>query len=182
MAVSNGGGHSDERTEREAFSSLYLRYADEIHRFSLRWTGDPTAAEEVTSTVFMESWRRRSEVDLTSKPARPWLYAVARNVLRSQRRAQYRQEAAIRTLEYVQRGYADDPSEELTRRQTTRVLVGSLESLPREQREVVGLCVFGGRSYAAAAVDLEVPVGTVRSRLARARLHLANAVRTANGA
>jgi RNA polymerase sigma-70 factor (ECF subfamily) len=182
MAVSNGGGLSDERVEREEFSFLYRRHADELYRFCLRRTGNPAAAEEVLATVFLESWRRRHELDFRSKPARPWLYAVARNVLRNQWRDQRRQEAAIRTLEYVQRRYADDPSEELARQQTARVLVGSLEALPREQREVVGLCMFGGRSYAAAALDLKVPIGTVRSRLARARLNLAHAVRTASGA
>jgi DNA-directed RNA polymerase specialized sigma24 family protein len=54
-------------------------------------------------------------------------------------------------------------------------------ALPQGQREVVSLCLLGGRSYEAAAVDLKVPIGTVRSRLARARLSLAHAVRTANG-
>lgn len=181
MAASGGGDRSNERAEREEFSSLYRQHFDALYRFCLRRAGNPATAEEVLATVFLESWRRRDEVDFNSKPAQPWLYAVARNVLRTQWRDQRRQEATARTLEYVQRCYADDPSVELARQHTARALVGSLETLPREQREVVGLCVFGGRSYAAAALDLKVPIGTVRSRLARARLHLAHAVRSANG-
>jgi RNA polymerase sigma-70 factor (ECF subfamily) len=133
------------------------------------------------ATVFLEAWRRRGEVDFESRPIRPWLYGVARNVLRNQRRAQRRQEATVRSLEYVHRRYAEDPSEVLVRQQAAHAVVGSLESLPAGQREVVDLCLLGDLSYAAAAGDLEVPVGTVRSRLSRARLHLALAVRAAGG-
>jgi DNA-directed RNA polymerase specialized sigma24 family protein len=63
----------------------------------------------------------------------------------------------------------------------TFALVGSLGALPEGQREVAALCLLGDSSYEAAASELEVPVGTVRSRLYRARLSLALAVRGADG-
>jgi RNA polymerase sigma factor (sigma-70 family) len=179
--VSKGRGGNSDRTEGEEFARLYQCHARELFRFCLRRVGNPAGAEEVLATVFLEAWRRRNEVDFTCKPAQPWLYGVARNVLRNQHRAQQRREVTLRNLEYLQQHYADDPSEELARRQTARALVGSLEALPQAQREVVSLCLFSGRSYEAAAMDLKVPVGTVRSRLSRARLNLARAVRLADG-
>jgi RNA polymerase sigma-70 factor, ECF subfamily len=181
MAGPNGGDYGSDKSEREAFARIYRCYADELFRFCILRIGDAAAAEEAMATVFLEAWRRRREVDFISKPARPWLYGVARNVLRNQQRAQRRREATVRDLQGLRHGYADDPSEELARRQATRALVGSLGTLPRGQREVVGLCLLGGRSYEAAAMDLKVPIGTVRSRLARARLRLAHAVRTMDG-
>lgn len=180
MAVSVcRGGDGDER-ERVAFTRAYRRYSDELYRYCLPRIGNPATAEEVLATVFLEAWRRRHEVDFTSRPIRPWLYGVARNVMRNQRRAQRRQEATVRDLGYLHRRHAEDPSEALARRQATHALVGSLDSLPDDQRAVVELCLLGGFSYEAAAGDLKVPIGTVRSRLSRARLNLALAVRAAD--
>jgi RNA polymerase sigma factor (sigma-70 family) len=182
MDAPPGRGQLIEGEEGKSFSCAYRSYADELYRFCLRQTGDRALAEEVSATVFLEAWRRYEEVDFSSRPIRPWLYGVARNVLRNQRRAQLRQEEAIRDLGQLNRRYADDPSEELARREVTCALVCSLESLTEGQRQVVNLCLLGDSSYEAAAGDLEVPVGTVRSRLARARLNLTLAVRAASGA
>jgi RNA polymerase sigma-70 factor, ECF subfamily len=167
--------------ERRALAHAYRRHSEELYRFCLRRVGNPTLAEEALATVFLEAWRRHREVDFDSLPIRPWLFGVARNVLRNQCRAQRRQEATVRSLESLHRRYADDASEEVARRQLTGALVGSLEALPDGQRQVVALCLLGGSSYESAAGDLDVPIGTVRSRLARARLTLALAVRTVSG-
>jgi len=159
----------------------YRCHWQELYRYCLRRTGgDHFVAEEVSATVFLEAWRRRGEVDFSSRPIRPWLYETAKNVLRNYKRTERRRKKFVESLEYVQPHHAADPSEEVTRRQATRALVGSLEALPDGQRQVVGLCLLGDASYEAAAVDLKVPVGTVRSRLYRARLNLALAVRAAD--
>ena len=165
-----------------AFDSLYRRHADPVYRYCLRRTRDPDMAEDALAIVFLEAWRRRDEVDLTSRPAEPWLYGVARNVLRNQRRSLRRRDATLRSL-----GHAclpetsDDVGERVERRQTVDALLRSLHALPPAQRAVVGLCVLEDRTYEAAAGALRIPVGTVRSRLSRARLHLALALRVAEG-
>ena len=102
-------------------------------------------------------------------------------MLSGQQRDRRRKEELVRTLGEVQPRYADDPCEELFRTHTARALVGSLRSLPPAQRQVVGLCLIDECSYEAAAAALRIPVGTVRSRLFRARMNLALAVRRANG-
>jgi RNA polymerase sigma-70 factor (ECF subfamily) len=178
-AGSPGGAGS--RVEHEAFDSLYRSHADQVYGFCLRRTGDPTLAEDARATVFLEAWRRRREVDLTSRPVAPWLFGVARNVLRNQSRAERRQGATQRDLGHLQRRHGEDLSEQLARRQVANALVGSLRELSPSQRQVVGLCLLGERSYEAAAGTLEIPIGTVRSRLSRARLHLEIAVRAADG-
>jgi RNA polymerase sigma factor (sigma-70 family) len=177
--------HPPTQTQRHgeyaAFDVLYRRHADQVYWFCLRRTGDTAQADEARAIVFLEAWRRRSEVDLSSRPAAPWLYGVARNVLRNQRRAVRRYDATMLSLVHVERGRSEDISEHVQRRQVVAALMRSLQSLPPAQRDVVVLCLLGGRSYEAAARVLHIPVGTVRSRLSRARLHLALAIRAADG-
>ncbi len=162
--------------EQIAFDALYRQHADRLYGFCLRRTGDAALADEMRAIVFLEVWRRRRDVDLSSRPVAPLLYGVARNVLRNQRRSVSRRDAALRSLGRLQRGCAEDVGECVQRRQQAETLLRSLRALPPAQREVVGLCLLGDRSYEAAAVALQIPVGTVRSRLARARRRLASAI------
>lgn len=181
MAMSPGAGPTTDDEKRKALTSAYTRHSQGIYKFCLRRTGDETAAQEIAQKVFEEAWKKRDEVNFTSRPIGPWLYAVARNMLHNRRRDERRREDVLHRLGEVTPLHADDPSEELARRQAARALVGSLGSLPSGQRQVVSLCLLGDCSYETAAGVLEVPIGTVRSRLYRARLNLALAVRGANG-
>jgi RNA polymerase sigma-70 factor (ECF subfamily) len=165
--------------EHVAFDALYRHHADRVYGFCLRRTGDVGQAEEARAIVFLEAWRRRRDIDFASRPAGPWLYGVARNVLRNQRRALQRRDAALRSLGDVQRGRSEDVSEHVQRRQVIEVLLRTLQTLPPAQREVVWLCVLDNRSYEAAAGALQIPIGTVRSRLSRARMQLASAIHAA---
>lgn len=180
-----GGLDSARRPPRgteAAFDALYRRYAEPVYRYCLRQTGDADMAEDALAIVFLEAWRRHGEVDLTSRPAEPWLYGVARNVLRNQRRARRRRDATLRSLGHARPPDAyDDVSERVERRQVLDALLRSLHALPPAQRAVVGLCVLEDRTYEAAAGALRIPVGTVRSRLSRARLHLALSLGMAEG-
>ncbi|HEX4805534.1 MAG TPA: sigma-70 family RNA polymerase sigma factor [Conexibacter sp.] len=174
-------GRSPKESET-AFDSLYRRCAEPVYRYCLRRTGDADLAEDALAIVFLEAWRRRDEVDLTSLPAEPWLYGVARNVLRNQRRSRRRRDATLHSLGHARPPAAlDDVSERVERQQVMDALVRSLHALPPGQRAVVDLCVLEDRTYEAAAGALRIPVGTVRSRLSRARVHLSLAVRAAEG-
>jgi RNA polymerase sigma factor (sigma-70 family) len=179
-SVEAHGRNRGKDDEREAFVSAYEVHAEGLYKFCLRQVGYPTA-EDISQKVFERAWVRWSEVDSASRPIGPWLYGVARNVVRNQRRRRQRQEETVRDIASLHRFYADDPSEELARREAAHTLVGSLEALPDKQRDVVTLCLLSDCSYETAATVLEVPVGTVRSRLYRARLNLALAVRATDG-
>ena len=180
MEASHTTGRRGE--DGEEIASAFRSHARELYRFCLRLTGNPTRADEALGEVFMQVCARRQEIDFGSRPLRPWLYGIARNVLLNQWREEQRQQATALRLTDLHRRSAEDAGEEFARRQVTQTLLCSLGALPEEQRQVVVLCVFDDRSYEAAASDLNVPVGTVRSRLYRARLSLALAVRAADGA
>lgn len=176
------GNHPDDRGgERADFETAYERHFNVVYRFCLSRTGNSAVAQEITQKVFAEAWKRWGDIASPSRPLAPWLFTVARNMLSGQQRDHRRKEELVRTLGAVQPRYADDPCEELARTHTARALVGSLRSLPPAQRQVVGLCLIDQCSYEAAAAALHIPVGTVRSRLSRARMNLALAVRSANG-
>lgn len=176
------GGPSDRelwlrgaRGDADAFGVLFDRHGTAIYNYLFRRTADWGLAEELTSVVFLEAWRRREEVRLERESALPWLYATATNVLRNQRRALRRYRHALARLPRPRdepdpvddaAGRADDAAE-------VRRLLGLLARLPKREQDVFALCVLGELSYEQAAAALELPVGTVRSRLSRARARLA---------
>jgi DNA-directed RNA polymerase specialized sigma24 family protein len=73
------------KDNREAFASLFERYADSVFNYCFRRSGDWAAAEDIVSSVFVEAWRRRNDLEITSESERllPWLLGVATNQLRS---------------------------------------------------------------------------------------------------
>jgi RNA polymerase sigma factor (sigma-70 family) len=167
-------------TDPEAFGELYERHAQAVYAFCARRTGDLTLAEDLTSVVFLEAWRRRRSVRLDGRSALPWLLGTARNVVRNQRRSLRRHRAALLRMS------ANDVSpsgeeEAIGRVDAQRALSAALEAvgrLPREQQDAVNLVLWSGLSYEDAAQALGVPIGTVRSRIARARAALGTSLAT----
>lgn len=160
--------------DADHFDRLYRQYGEKIFGFCLRRTGDRATADEIRAMVFYEAWRRRGDVDLITRAALPWLYGVATNVMRNHLRSTRRREAAFRRLPPPHT--EADPAEEVTDRlyalERAREIAALVNRLPAGEREVVVLCMVGDLSYAAAAHQLRLPVGTVRSRLSRARARL----------
>jgi RNA polymerase sigma-70 factor, ECF subfamily len=153
-----------------AFGTLFERHFRSVYNYCFRRTGDWSQAEELTAIVFFEAWRRRRDVRLERHDALPWLLGVATNVVRNLRRTQRRHRSALARLPREQAAdFAADADERLDdERQMQRVL-SALGKLPRADQDVLALCLWEGLSYEDAAVSLGVPVGTVRSRLSRAR-------------
>ncbi|MFB7708608.1 RNA polymerase sigma factor [Streptomyces sp. NPDC056105] len=161
--------------DREAFADLYEEYARAIYNHALRLTGDWSLAEEIMSDTFLTAWATRERLDPDADaPLGPWLYGIATNKAHNARRG------LRRRLAFLARQPAapdvDDFAEETAgriddARQLARIH-SSLAELRRPEREVIALCVWAGLDYAQAADALGVPVGTVRSRLSRARAKL----------
>ncbi|MEU3693559.1 RNA polymerase sigma factor [Streptomyces narbonensis] len=160
--------------DSDAFGSLFDDYARAVHNHAFRLTGDWSAAEDVLSLTFLEAWRLRASVDPDGGSLRPWLLGIATNVVRNTRRAARRHEAALNRLprEEVLPDFADELVGRINDAERVAALQAALSRLRRPEREVVALCVWSGLDYAAAAQALGVPVGTVRSRLSRARKKL----------
>jgi RNA polymerase sigma-70 factor, ECF subfamily len=161
------------RGDVEAFGRLFERHARAIYNFCFRRTADWSTAEDLTSVVFLEAWRRR-DVELLPDKVLPWLYGIATNVVRNRRRSSRRHAAAL--ARFAPPDAPPDFTEEiLDRLDEERDMAGVLRlvsQLPQRQQDVLALCVWTGLSYEDAALALGVPVGTVRSRLARARIRL----------
>lgn len=166
----------DAETHREQFEFIYRRHGELIYRYCLRRLRDPALAEDACSSVFIEAWRRRDVLDVGDRAGLPWLYGVARNVLRNQRRALRRHDAVLMRLPRPTSSFesVDDVDERLDAARAAHHVHTLIEALPSGERAVVILCLANELSYASAADRLGVPVGTVRSRLSRARERLAS--------
>jgi RNA polymerase sigma-70 factor (ECF subfamily) len=153
---------------------LWDAHARAIYRFCFRRTADIALAEDLTSIVFLEAWRRRRDLSLAPGEALPWLYGVATNVLRNQRRSQRRYQAALARVQppLEEPDFADGLTDRLDDEMQMRLILGRLRELSRLEQEVLSLCVWEGLAPGEAAVALAVPEATVRTRLHRARQHL----------
>lgn len=165
--------HRIRANDPEAFGDLYGRHGPTIHRFALRRTGDPHHADDVTATVFLEAWRRRHRTELHQPTALPWLYGVTTNVLHNWRRSRRRHDAALDRLRS-----RIDPGPALTDQQAeaadeARRVLARLPRLPAGELDVLVLATWEGLSIAEIADALDLPAGTVKSRLHRARQRLA---------
>ncbi|HWF42371.1 MAG TPA: RNA polymerase sigma factor [Acidothermaceae bacterium] len=159
--------------DHSAFGDLFVRHANRIHNYCFRRTGSWTLAEDATSQTFMEAWRKRSSIVVTDSLL-PWLFVAANNVCRNTERA--RRRAANVHAKTPQSEHVGDHADEVaaridSERQMQRVL-SALRTLKRSDQDVVAMCDWEGLSYDEAAAALGVPIGTVRSRLSRARARL----------
>ncbi|ADI09189.1 putative sigma factor [Streptomyces bingchenggensis BCW-1] len=161
----------------EAFGELFDACARSVYNHAYRLTGDWSTAEDMVSLTFLEAWRLRERIDPEGGSLRPWLLGIATNTVRNARRAARRHAAAVNRLPRQEgvRDFADDVASRIDDAGLLASVTTALKALRRPEREVLALCVWSGLDYAAAAEALGVPVGTVRSRLSRARKKLAAA-------
>lgn len=163
--------------DHEAFGDLYERHARAVLAFCLRRTADEQLAEDLTSMVFLETWRQRGGRRLTTPSARAFLLGVATNVLHQHWRTRRRHAAAIArvrssTSTAAQSHHEADTIAHLDAVRRIRAVRDALQDLPRRELDVLTLVAWGELSYEETAAALGVPVGTVRSRLSRARARL----------
>ena len=159
--------------DTEAFGVLFERHARTIYNYCFRRVGNWAAAEDLVSIVFLEAWRRIDK-PLPNGKELPWLYGIATNVVRNRRRAERRYAAALVRVPPRESlpSFEDDSDARLDDEELMARALDLLARLPRREQEVFALCAWDELSYEDAAVALGVPVGTVRSRLSRARSRL----------
>jgi len=159
-------------SEPETFGLIYDRHAATLLRFLGRRAG-AKIAEGLMGDLFRIAFERRKAFDASRESALPWLYGIGSNLLLKHRRSE------ARRLRATARMAADSqPTDWRTRAATldARVSISrvadAIESLPGEEREPLLLFAWEELSYHHVAEALELPIGTVRSRLNRARAHL----------
>ncbi|MEV0746334.1 RNA polymerase sigma factor [Streptomyces sp. NBC_00184] len=158
----------------DAFGGLFDDHAQTVFRYAVRSTGDWAGAEDVVSLTFLEAWRLRGTLRESDEELKPWLLGIATNVLRNTRRAARRHEAALTRMPAAPAvpDFADELVGRIHDAEQLAAAQAALRRLRPKEREVFLLCVWDGLDYRDAARALGVPVGTVRSRLSRARKRL----------
>jgi RNA polymerase sigma-70 factor (ECF subfamily) len=157
--------------DETAFTALYRARHAAVYRFALQMTGSVVIAEDVTQEVFIALIEHGRRFDPARGTLASFLYGIARNMVR-RRMEKDREVEAIGEF-----AAEDDVLGDLTRQETIGQVRRAVLSLPGMYREAVVLCDLQDLSYDEAAVALDCPVGTVRSRLNRGRAMLARKLR-----
>jgi RNA polymerase sigma-70 factor (ECF subfamily) len=162
--VARSVGHPD------AFAALFDRHAALIHRYAARRLGTE-AADDVMAETFAVAFQRRRDYDPERGDARPWLYGIATNLIRNHRRAEARRWRAMarETAAAGSESEADRAASRVTAEAARGDLARVLAGLPSRQRDVLLLYAWAELEYEEIAQALGLPIGTVRSRLHRAR-------------
>lgn len=165
------------RDEPELFAVIFDRHAPTIHRYAHRRLGS-SAADDVVAETFLAAFRQRGRYDRSRAEVRPWLYGIASNVIGKYRRAEVRMYRAVaRTgADLVVEPYAEGVEDRVVARDAIPELGSALAKLSKRQRDVLLLYAWVDLSYAEIATALSIPVGTVRSRMNRARQTLRRAL------
>ncbi|MFF3404420.1 RNA polymerase sigma factor [Streptomyces sp. NPDC002659] len=158
----------------EAFREVFKDHAQLVYRHAVRVTGDWALAQDIVSLTFLEAYRLREKLRDEGESPRPWLMGIATNVLRNTARAARRHDRALARVPAKETvpDFADELVGRMADAEQLAAAQAALAQLRRSEREVFALCVWSGLGYAEAAEALGVPVGTVRSRLSRARARL----------
>ncbi|MEO3773949.1 RNA polymerase sigma factor [Micromonospora sp. B9E7] len=163
--------------DHRLFTVLYDRHAKALYRYAHGRVG-PDAVDDVVSETFLIAFRRRQRYDTSRVDARPWLFGILTKEIshyRRRERAHYRAMARYDPVEVVpdlaERAVAGAAAHALR-----APLARALSDLPARDRDVLLLIAWGGLTYDETALALGVPVGTVRSRLNRARRKVSSAL------
>jgi RNA polymerase sigma-70 factor (ECF subfamily) len=163
------------RGDEDAFSRLFARHQRSIHRYASHMCGREQA-DDVVQETFLAVLRQRTRQDAPRGPVGAYLLGIARHVVLKRLGAKY-DALAIESLDEADAGEvassdAPTPLDALTREETIEAVRAGIASLPAGYREVIVLCELEDLDYAGAAAVIACPIGTVRSRLHRARAML----------
>ena len=161
--------------DAQAFEALYDRRQGGIYRYALRMTGSEAIADDVTQEVFLSLMRDRSDYQPSRGSVKSYLYGMARHRLlrlldREKTQVSFdNSDSELEEAAYVRLHADHDPFLDLARDEVVELVRQAVLSLPAHFREVIVLCHLQEMNYADAAEVIKCPIGTVRSRLARAR-------------
>jgi RNA polymerase sigma-70 factor (ECF subfamily) len=172
--------------DEQAFSTVFHRYQGQVYRYLRQMSGSSSTAEDVTQEVFIALMETSDRFDASKGSLKVYLYGIARNLLRRHVRRQSMQREV--DLDHVTEvalpvaGEGSDALADLERAEAIALLRRAIVALPPHYREVIVLCELHELSYEEAALIVDCPLGTIRSRLNRARRVLARKCRLDAGA
>jgi RNA polymerase sigma-70 factor (ECF subfamily) len=151
--------------DRDAFETLFTTFHVEVHRWALRIVRDASAADDVVVEAFWRAYRGRARFD-TSRSFGAWLRRIATNAARDHLRVVRRHAARLRNI--GSDGSHDAPAPPVSDRGVVEAVERALRSLPPRLQVVATLALIEERPYSEIADALDVPIGTVKSRVFRA--------------
>jgi RNA polymerase sigma factor (sigma-70 family) len=160
-------------TDPEQFSLLFRRHAPVIQRYVTRRIG-PHEADDVVAETFLAAFRQRASYRDGTPDARPWLYGIATNMVRRHWRTEVKQLRLLARTDTdpVLADFTQRVDESVSAASTSAALAAGLAGLPAAQRDALLLVAWGGLTYEQVAAATGVPLGTVQSRISRARRRL----------
>jgi len=175
-----------EAIPKPGFAEEALPWLDAVHRFALRLTRDPTLAEDLVQETFLRAYRSWDQFDRGTN-CRSWLFTICRNThLHERERASTRHEVmesdireemvGTTSLAFADRRAAGGSPDDVFDTVLDDALLAAIDALPGEYREVLVLSDLGDLTYPEIAQVLGIPIGTVKSRLFRARHQVRNAL------
>jgi RNA polymerase sigma-70 factor (ECF subfamily) len=164
-----------QRRDREAFAGLFHWFAPRVKRYMQRLGVDPELAEDLAQETLVQIWRKAGQYDPCKAAPSTWVFTVARNLRIDRIRRQ-----RLFEVELTDEADAEDEREDSHQRMLERLdsgrLAALLAGLPADQMEVIRLAYFEGLSHAEVGKALDVPLGTVKSRLRLALARLRKAM------
>jgi RNA polymerase sigma-70 factor, ECF subfamily len=175
-----------DATRHATFEAEALPHLDAVYRFALRLAGSPDAAQDLVQDTFLRAWRAWDQYEPGTR-ARSWLFTICRNTfLRSRERDQRQVRVVEREAPRLDTGgqggdvanplwssdHQQDPEGSFFARLVDDTVLEAVDALPEEYRTAVILSDLEGLPYAEIAGIMEVPVGTVKSRIFRGRRQL----------
>lgn len=155
----------------DAFREIFERHASTVHAYARKRIG-MTAGEEILAQTFLTAFEKRARFDLSYESARPWLLGIATNIIRHHLREEREH---LTALGKMFREQPETPVDDVARLDAQRLrprLIVALLALSDDDRETFLLLALGQLTYEEVASALRIPIGTVRSRIHRARMHL----------
>jgi len=171
--------------DASALEELYDRFGGPVYSLVLRISQQPASAEEIVQDVFLLLWCNAARYHASRGPLEPWLFTLARNraldFLRLKREKQRRREDSFEfeMSNAVSAPNPVPPIDEARRAERVRACVGAL---PEPQRRAIELAFFEGMTHSEIAAALSEPLGTVKSWIRNALIHLRESLETASAA
>ena len=166
-----------QQRDRKAFGRLFEMFGPRVKAYLIRQGADPATAEDLVQDVMLTVWRRGAQFDAKKGAVSTWVFTIARNrridTLRRARRPE------IDPTDPALVGEPDDPADSVVEAaQKNKRLHAAVAELPEEQKKMLRLAYFEDKSHSVIAGELDLPLGTVKSRLRLAMAKLRNALET----
>ncbi|WP_198169656.1 RNA polymerase sigma factor [Agromyces laixinhei] len=157
-----------------SFAIIFDRYRRLVFKRAYDRVGNATDAEDVVAIVFMEAWRKRESVRFVDGSLRPWLLVVTLNVCLNRDRTNRRYRRLLAKLPPPERepDLSERTLDQIEAKQAFQALRTALQRYSASDQRLIELCMIEGLTVSAAAVALDLPVGTVKSKLSRMRTKL----------